>query len=205
MADYQAPYNLDSMLNELPISLQYSEDSNNAKMLKVFADEMVNIQNLLNKIETWRDVDNAQGKALDMIGEDHGVYRNGVDDDFYRFEIKVKRIQRTTDGTYDSLIKLVANSLNADYSDINVRPMYEDESKEPNAVKITNIPATYIDDPRKKQLVLNQLQQSVIAGVRVALVQYVSQTAMTAYISAFTQQQKHHYPRLNESNLKGVI
>lgn len=83
--------------------------------------------------------------------------------------------------------------------------MYEDESKEPNAVKITNIPATYIDDPRKKQLVLNQLQQSVIAGVRVALVQYVSQTAMTAYISAFTQQQKHHYPRLNESNLKGVI
>ena len=167
-------YDLDTILNELPVSLAYSEDSNNAKMLSFFADSMIDIQETLQQIDDYRDIDNAKGSTLDMIGVDRGVYRNGADDEFYRFEIKAKQLQRITDGTYNSLIKLVCDSLQADYSEINVRPMYE-TTGEPDAVEITNIPGHYIDDKRKENLLFSRLQSSVDAGIRLANVEFIKE------------------------------
>lgn len=151
---YTAEYVLDDLLNELPISLAYEEGTKNAKLLSLYADGMVDTLKLIQKIDDWRNIDNAEGVALDMIGVDRGVYRNGADDEFYRFEIKAKQLQRITDGTYNSLIKLVCDSLQADYSEINVRPMYE-TTGEPDAVEITNIPGHYIDDKRKENLLFS--------------------------------------------------
>ena len=167
-------YDLDTILNELPVSLAYSEDSNNAKMLSFFVDSMIDIQETLQQIDDYRDIDNAKGSTLDMIGADRGVYRNGADDEFYRFEIKTKQLQRITDGTYNSLIKLVCDSLQADYSEINVRPMYE-TTGEPDAVEITNIPGHYIDDKRKENLLFSRLQSSVDAGIRLANVEFIKE------------------------------
>jgi len=167
-------YDLDTILNELPVSLAYSEDSNNAKMLSFFVDSMIDIQETLQQIDDYRDIDNAKGSTLDMIGADRGVYRNGADDEFYRFEIKAKQLQRITDGTYNSLIKLVCDSLQADYSEINVRPMYE-TTGEPDAVEITNIPGHYIDDKRKENLLFSRLQSSVDAGIRLANVEFIKE------------------------------
>ncbi|MCT2881909.1 hypothetical protein [Lentilactobacillus buchneri] len=172
MSDYQPPYDLDTLLNELPVSLAYSEDSNNAKLLSFYADSMVDVEALLNTINEWRDIDNAQGTALDYYGEDHNVYRNGADDAFYRFMIKTKRLQRITDGTYNSIIKLVCDSLNANSKEVNVRPMSE-STGEPNAIEITNIPGDYITDTRKEQLLFDRLQESVAAGIRIANVEFI--------------------------------
>lgn len=176
MADdeYIPPYDLTTILNELPSSLNYQEDSNNAKMLSFYADTMVDIQNLLNQMQIWRDINKAEGQALDRIGADYEVYRNGYDDDFYRFMIRTKQLQRLTDGTYNSLIKLVGDSLEADYADFNVRPMYE-TTGEPDAVEITNIPGHYIDDKRKENLLFSRLQSSVDAGIRLANVEFIKE------------------------------
>lgn len=176
MADdeYIPPYDLTTILNELPSSLNYQEDSNNAKMLSFYADTMVDIQNLLNQMQIWRDINKAEGQALDRIGADYEVYRNGYDDDFYRFMIRTKQLQRLTDGTYNSLIKLVGDSLEADYADFNVRPMYE-STGEPDAVEITNIPGHYINDERKEKLLFDRLQSSVDAGIRLANVEFIKE------------------------------
>jgi len=176
MADdeYIPPYDLTTILNELPSSLNYQEDSNNAKMLSFYADTMVDIQNLLNQMQVWRDINKVEGEALDRIGADYEVYRNGYDDDFYRFMIRTKQLQRLTDGTYNSLIKLVGDSLEADYADFNVRPMYE-VTGEPDAVEITNIPGHYIDDERKEQLLFDRLQSTVDAGIRLANVEFIKE------------------------------
>lgn len=178
MADeYVPPYDLTTILNELPSSLNYQEDSNNAKMLSFYADTMVDIQNLLNQMQVWRDINKAEGEALDRIGADYEVYRNSYDDDFYRFLIKTRQLARQTDGTYNSLIRLISYSLGAKYSEINVEPV-KDESQ---AIQVTNVPAKYIDSQHKEAMVLDRVRSSVVAGVRVATVQFQKTVKSTLY------------------------
>lgn len=184
--DYTPEYTLDDLLNELPISLDYEEDSNNAKLLSLYADGMEDTLTTLQKINDLRDIDNAEGTDLDMIGEDRDVYRNGADDDFYRFEIKTKQLQRVTDGTYNSLIKLVCDSLDAKYSEVNVTPMYE-VTGEPDAVEITNIPGHYIDDERKEQLLFDRLQGALDAGIRLANVEFIKEFSLQHTIGLCAQ------------------
>lgn len=166
--DSNGHYDLSDILNELPAAVKNSSDSNNAKLLSVLADDMVSMQELIDQINLWRDISEAQGAWLDKIGHDWGVSRDGYDDGFYRFLIKTKQLQRQTDGTYSSLIKLIAESLGANYSEINVTPVKD----EPNAIEVTNIPAEYIDSQRKEAMVLSRIRGSVVAGVRVASVQF---------------------------------
>lgn len=194
---YTAEYNLDDVLNELPISLAYEEGTNNAKLLSLYADGMEDTLKLIQKIDDWRNIDNAEGVALDMIGDDRGVYRNGADDAFYRFEIKTKQLQRMTDGTYDSLIKLVCDALDAKYSEVNVRPMYE-TTGEPDAIEITNIPGRYIDDERKEQLLFDRLQESMAAGIRLANVEFVKEVTGTFYMTGFAQTNTHDVAYMNQ-------
>ncbi len=166
--DSNGHYDLTDMLNEYPAALNNAADSNNAKLLSILADDMVSLQELVDQINLWRDITNAKGGWLDKIGTDWGVARNGFDDDFYRFMIRTKQLQRQVDGSYNSIIKLIAESLGANYSEINVTPVKD----EPNAIEVTNIPAEYIDSQRKEAMVLSRIRGSVVAGVRVASVQF---------------------------------
>lgn len=174
---YTPEYNLEDLLNELPVSLAYEEDSNNAKLLSLYSDGMEDTLVTLQKMDEWHSIDIAEGEALDVIGNDRGVPRNGYDDEFYRFLIKSKQLQRQTDGTYSSLIKLIAESLGAKYSEINVGPV----NNEPNAIQVTNVPATYIDSQRKEKLVLDQIRSSVAAGIRVAGIGFQKTVKSTLY------------------------
>lgn len=174
---YTPEYNLEDLLNELPVSLAYEEDSNNAKLLSLYSDGMEDTLVTLQKMDEWHSIDTAEGEALDMIGNDRGVARNGYDDEFYRFLIKSKQLQRQTDGTYNSLIKLIAESLGAKYSEINVDPVDD----EPNAIQVTNVPVTYIDSQRKEKLVLDQIRSSVAAGIRVAGIGFQKTVKSTLY------------------------
>ena len=174
---YTPEYNLEDLLNELPVSLAYEEDSNNAKLLSLYSDGMEDTLVTLQKMDEWHSIDIAEGEALDMIGNDRGVPRNGYDDEFYRFLIKSKQLQRQTDGTYNSLIKLIAESLGAKYSEINVGPV----NNEPNTIQVTNVPATYIDSQRKEKLVLDQIRSSVAAGIRVAGIGFQKTVKSTLY------------------------
>lgn len=175
--DSNEHYDLTDLLNELPAALSNDPGSNNAKLLSVLADDMVDMQDLINQVNLWRDITNAKGGWLDKIGTDWGVARNGFDDDFYRFMIRTKQLQRQVDGSYNSIIKLIAESLGANYSEINVEPV-KDESQ---AIQVTNIPAKYIDSQRKEAMVLDRVRSSVVAGVRVATVRFQKTVKSTLY------------------------
>ena len=175
--DSNEHYDLTDLLNELPAALSNGPDSNNAKLLSVLADDMVDMQELIDQVNLWRDITNAKGGWLDKIGTDWGVARNGFDDDFYRFMIRTKQLQRQVDGSYNSIIKLIAESLGANYSEINVTPVKD----EPNAIEVTNIPAGYIDSQRKEKLVLDQIRSSVAAGIRVAGIGFQKTVKSTLY------------------------
>lgn len=190
---YTPEYNLDDLLNELPISLAYKDGTNNAKLLSLYSDGMEDTLVTLQKMDEWHSIDIAEGEALDMIGNDRGVPRNGYDDEFYRFLIKSKQLQRQTDGTYNSLIKLIAESLGAKYSEINVDPVDD----EPNAIQVTNVPATYIDSQRKEKLVLDQIRSSVAAGIRVATVQFRTTARSELHLSSYTMVHRMIHATMN--------
>lgn len=175
--DSNGHYDLTDMLNEYPAALNNGADSNNAKLLSILADDMVDMQELIDQVNSWRDITNAKGGWLDKIGTDWGVARNGFDDDFYRFMIRTKQLQRQVDGSYNSIIKLIAESLGANYSEINVEPV-KDESQ---AIQVTNIPAEYIDSQRKEAMVLDRIRSSVVAGVRVAGIGFQKTVNSTLY------------------------
>lgn len=193
--DSNGHYDLTDMLNEYPAALNNAADSNNAKLLSILADDMVSLQELVDQINLWRDISNAKGGWLDKIGADWGVARNGFDDDFYRFMIRTKQLQRQTDGTYNSIIKLVAESLGASYSEINVIPVKE----EPNAIEITNIPAEYIDSQRKETMVLDRIRNSVVAGVRVANVQFQTVFKSNLYLATYPTVRQMIHSTMNVS------
>ena len=180
--DSNGRYDLTDILNELPTPIDNNADSNNAKLLSVLADDMVNMQELIDQINLWRDISEAQGAWLDKIGHDWGVSRDGYDDGFYRFMIKTKQLQRQTDGTYSSLIKLIAKSLGANYSEINVKAVPD----EPNAITVTNIPVEYIDSQQKEAMVLQRIRKSVVAGVRVANIQFQTVAKSTLYLTSYS-------------------
>lgn len=180
--DSNEHYDLTDLLNELPAALNNDPDSNNAKLLSVLADDMVDMQELIDQVNLWRDITNAKGGWLDKIGTDWGVARNGFDDDFYRFMIRTKQLQRQVDGSYNSIIKMIAESLGANYSEINVTPVKD----EPNAIEVTNIPAEYIDSQRKEAMVLDRIRDSVVAGVRVANVQFQTVFKSGLYLATYS-------------------
>lgn len=166
--DSNGHYELSDLLNELPTPVTNDPDSVMAFVWSLLANDMENAQSTVDKVDKSRSIDEAAGGWLDKLGADWGVNRNGFDDDFYRFLIKTRQLARQTDGTYNSLIRLIADSLGAKYSEINVEPV-KDESQ---AIQVTNIPAEYIDSQRKEAMVLSRIRGSVVAGVRVASVQF---------------------------------
>ncbi|WP_304057935.1 hypothetical protein [Levilactobacillus namurensis] len=166
--DSNGHYELSDLLNELPTPVTNDLDSVMAFVWSLLANDMENAQSTVDKVDKSRSIDEAAGRWLDKLGADWGVNRNGFDDNFYRFLIKTRQLARQTDGTYNSLIHLIADSLGAKYSEINVEPV-KDESQ---AIQVTNIPAEYIDSQRKEAMVLSRIRGSVVAGVRVARVQF---------------------------------
>lgn len=165
----------------IPGRLNVQKGTKFRKLLRVINYSLFKTKRLVNRVDQWRSVDKAQGKALDAIGQDWGVYRNGNDDDFYRFLIKFKQFQSRADGTVNSLIQVISSVLGADPKDIHV----SDFPNEPQAIVIDNIPNKYIDNDQKMKMVIQQLENSVVAGIKIAGVHFNDHTQFTIYVGSY--------------------
>lgn len=160
-------YDLDSILNLLPSSVRDNSSTGWKNMYQIDGNELSNIQALIEQINNWRSVDNAKGITLDYLGNDLGIARNGADDDFYRFKIHSKKIERNTDGTCNSLYRLVASTL-----DINPSDIFVHTNDLPNQVVIDNIPTDKLTTNQKVEWLIEQLQNTVIYGIKIATVNF---------------------------------
>lgn len=180
-------YWLRGMINTLPDSIDKDRSSNVVKLFKIISYQIVKARFAAERVETWRDIELARGKALDKIGQQYGVVRGNNDDEFYRFLIKFKEFQNRTDGSYNSIISVIAYALNADPKDISVSAF----SNEPQAIIVDNIPNKYIDTDDKTRMIIKQIENSVAAGIKIAGIHFTDQTNLTVYLSfyagSFTQ------------------
>lgn len=156
---------LRQMVDQTSYVFDHDDNSNLTGIFEVLNHANYDQREQLKNIFDWQQLDNAQGKVLDMIGQDYGVNRIDNDDDFYRFLIRLAKIKNHTDGSIDSLYNLIAYALQADTSEFHIRLGYEING-EPNAIRVDNVLNKYNNDPRKTRLLMLYLSESIAAGIR---------------------------------------
>lgn len=91
-------------LDRLPIQFRDSPYLN--ELLKIYLEEFQEIEDCLIDIVNQRDVDQAVGFQLDVIGEHVALLREGRDDTQYRQAIKIQKIINASQGQFETVLQL---------------------------------------------------------------------------------------------------
>jgi hypothetical protein len=116
-------------------------DSNIGKVLRLISDEVDEVSETYATIEKWRDLNEARGKTLDLIGANFSQNRGQMTDEIYRSIIIAKIIQGQSDGTYNKMIAALSRTLNCNPENIEIQ---EDESL-PASIIIQRAPLTALN------------------------------------------------------------
>lgn len=162
------------LLNKLTDVFTKDEKSNIGKLFLIVDDQIQNVRSSLSKVEKWRDIENAQGKALDALGDNVGQKRGQSTDEVYRVLIRGKVARNLSDGTTNRIIKAIATSLSCDPAEISIINAHDADSPdliEPAAIIITKVPLNALNLTGMSTSQFLQIVDSIRAGgVRVASV-----------------------------------
>jgi hypothetical protein len=174
------------MLKRLTDRYKKDPNSNIGKIIKIVADELEEIQSTLERIEEWKDVENAEGVALDDLGSNVGQPRGAATDEIYRILLRSKVARNFSDGTIDTIIRVLSLALNCDPKEIRIQELCEDPvNPEPAALSLIQIPIRKLNEVgmSPKQFV-QIVQKTVAAGVRVASIELSGTFAFASQPSA---------------------
>lgn len=118
-------YTAKQMVSMLPDAYVKNIYSNNYKLFEVFACEFQKIYQTQLKVRQFRSVDEATGKTLDLIGENYNVSRGTMNDELYRPMVKGAIARMWCDGTFNSVLELLAITLNTDVENVTLKEDYE--------------------------------------------------------------------------------
>lgn len=132
------------------------------------------LQNI-DEVTQAREIKYAHGLELDDLGDDLGVERDGVDDDTYRFLLLSRSMVRTSTGTINDLIRIAANLLGCEPSDIYMtRDRHLDSSGKvtgiPNTIDILDIPYDKIENLFLLDRLATELERSAIGDTKINFV-----------------------------------
>lgn len=91
------------LINRLTSNYDKDENSNIAKLYKIYASELEQIKNTLEKIKLYQDIDNATDRTLDRMGNNALEPRSTEDDEIYREFIKTKIIANLSKGDIETI------------------------------------------------------------------------------------------------------
>ena len=163
------------MLRRLTDVFRKDPDSNIGKLMAIFAEQLQKLEQTVQRVEEWRDIDKAEGTTLDRIGENVGQPRGVATDEIYRILIKSKIARNLSKGDINTIITVLATALNTDPSEIRIVELYNDPvAPEPAAISIIQLPLKRINevgmDPTQFARIV---QRTVAAGVRVGVIELV--------------------------------
>ncbi|KZE66998.1 hypothetical protein AWM68_19855 [Fictibacillus phosphorivorans] len=157
------------IIRKLPDLFTKKSDSNVGKMVLLLSEQIDTLNVTFSKIESWRDINLAEGSTLDMIGENSGQRRGQATDEIMRVLIKARIARNSSDGTFNSVIYALARSINADPTKIKIRALYEEN--DPAAVVIEGVPLAELNKVGMTAVQFGYIAQKVVAaGIRVAAV-----------------------------------
>lgn len=136
-------YNASEMISMLTDANNKRTSGNIYKLFKAIEKPLRDIYITTNIITQFRGIDEATGATLDLIGMNYNVSRAGMYDDMYRSYIKGAVARIWCDGTYNSVLKMLALTLNTDVKNIS---LIEDYVNSSGSATVT------IDEVPKKEL-----------------------------------------------------
>ncbi|WP_313893847.1 hypothetical protein [Psychrobacillus sp.] len=147
--------------------------SNLSKLISIFSDELVELEKTNKQILLWRDIEKAQGKALDLIGENVIQDRGVATDEVYRILLKSKMARNLSDGTINTIIQVISIALSTDPSTIKIVEKWNDVNEaEPAAIKLIELPLTKINEAGLDPMnFVRIVQKTVAAGVKVGVIE----------------------------------
>lgn len=98
---------------------QFKSSENIVKLLTVIAQMKQILDDSIIGVGKLRSINTASGVALDNIGEELGVPRNGADDEDYRIVLKIRSYRTQTSGTRPQIIDLLSRFTGTNEDSIN--------------------------------------------------------------------------------------
>ena len=109
---------IDHLKEYLPDTYDKSDDSNLSKLIKIFRNELKEINKMKEDLADQKDVDKAENIYLDRIGANIGQPRGSFNDDQYRALIKSKIQQNLSPGDINNLLDYISTILQISRSDV---------------------------------------------------------------------------------------
>lgn len=159
------------MFRRLTDTYTKKEDSNIGKVLLLLSEQIDDLNESFFAIENYRDLNQATGSTLDLIGKAIGQPRGKATDEVYRILLRARIARNASDGTTDKIINALALALNTDPSDIRISELTDGGVYEPATVGLVNLPIEALLGAGMTATQFGILLQRVVAaGVRVASV-----------------------------------
>ena len=154
---------LQKMLRRITENYSKDPDSNVGKLLNIAATEIEDLEETANKIRLWRDIDEAEGETLDRIGYNVQQWRGQADDGIYRILIKSKVARNRSDGSVNTIIEVLAITLDTEEENIVVQELWETE---PAAIQV-DVPTALLNEIGFSFTQFGRLVNRIVAaGVR---------------------------------------
>lgn len=143
--------------------------SNITKLMHIFSDQLLELHETTERVGDWRDIDHAQGKALDDIGSNVNQPRGKATDEVYRILLKSKIARNLSDGSINTIINVIAVALSVPPSQIRIVEKWHDELEpEPAALKLIEMPLQRINEAGLDPInFVRIVQKTVAAGIKV--------------------------------------
>ncbi|WP_100523406.1 hypothetical protein [Mycobacteroides abscessus] len=113
----------DEMISKLTDLFKKTKESNIGKLFFVIGRQFDDLKFTLDRMDEWRDIDNAQGVHLDKLGSEIvQEYRNGQTDEQYRLRIKTKIIANLSKGDIETINNVLSTFIGDSF--IGVKEMW---------------------------------------------------------------------------------
>lgn len=129
---------LNDMIRRLTEAYSSDPDSNLGKLLSIAAGELEDMRGAIETTRLYRDIDQAEGVSLDRIGLNVQQYRGQATDPIYRVLIKSKIARNLSDGSVNTLIRVLATTLAIEPHQVRIIELWP---VEPAAIQV-DVPAS---------------------------------------------------------------
>lgn len=170
----------DELMAEMSQYWDNLEGSNIYKLVDSFNVPMTGLSQTAQKIEDWRQIKEAEGTTLDLIGEDRKTYRPSDDDDVFRFLLYIQFLLSQAQGTIPSIVKITTTALQMkDGVEVFNTDM-------PHHIGI-RIPMDHIKNQQMQKLVMNKLEDMIGLGYWLDMIVFKSASPLSLYIGVGDQ------------------
>ncbi|RUL56453.1 hypothetical protein [Lysinibacillus antri] len=166
-------FSLKSVVSRFTDYFEKQPNSNISKLMKIFNDELQSLNTTIERVGEWKDIDKAEGLALDDAGTNIKQPRGVATDEVYRILLKSKIARNLSDGSINTIIQVLATALSCEYKDIKIKEKWTDDvDPEPAAIQVIELPLIKINeaglDPANFARII---QRTVAGGIKVGVIE----------------------------------